>query len=296
MKSHHFLAQALAAAGLIFSAGVHAVTMVGLTTDNRLTTFDSATPDNQTPYLAISGVSGGARIVGIDTRPSDGKIYGLSTDNKVYTIDALTGVATLKVNLGSSFVDSGKAYGVDFNIAADLANGTSLRVVSSTGQNYAVNVTTGAVVTATSLPGSPSIGAVAYNNYPMNGSGVPSGLYYIDFASDSLIFEPTAFNAPNPVLKGSLGFDTIGAFGFDAISHTTAFAGLTSAITGQGGFYSIDLLNGTASLVGLFPTSSPLLAGLTTFGIAPVPEAETYAMMLAGLGLVGYAVRRRRAA
>ena len=29
---------------------------------------------------------------------------------------------------------------------------------------------------------------------------------------------------------------------------------------------------------------------------APVPEAETYALMLAGLGLVGFAVRRRRAA
>lgn len=30
-------------------------------------------------------------------------------------------------------------------------------------------------------------------------------------------------------------------------------------------------------------------------GLAPVPEAETYAMLLAGLGLVGLAVRRRRA-
>ena len=35
--------------------------------------------------------------------------------------------------------------------------------------------------------------------------------------------------------------------------------------------------------------------GLTTV-TAPIPEAETYAMMLAGLGLVGLAVARRRAA
>jgi hypothetical protein len=27
---------------------------------------------------------------------------------------------------------------------------------------------------------------------------------------------------------------------------------------------------------------------------APVPEASTYGMMLAGLGLVGFAVRRRK--
>jgi hypothetical protein len=40
------------------------------------------------------------------------------------------------------------------------------------------------------------------------------------------------------------------------------------------------------------------LSGLSsyslTFTAAPVPEADTYAMMLAGLGLVGFAVRRRR--
>lgn len=33
---------------------------------------------------------------------------------------------------------------------------------------------------------------------------------------------------------------------------------------------------------------------LTFSSAAPVPEAETYGMMLAGLGLVGFAVRRRR--
>lgn len=292
MKPNHLAA--LAAAGLVLgSASAHAITLVGLTTDNRLTMFDSSTPGNQTPYLSISGVTGGARIVGIDTRPTDGLIYGLSTDNKIYTIDALTGVATFRTNLATSFVDSNKAYGVDFNIAADRNGLTSFRVVSSTGQNYAVNVNSGAVVTATSLPGGNSIGGVAYNNYA---PGANNGLYYIDFASDTLLFEPSAFNAPKPVVKGSLGFDTIGAFGFDAASTTLAFAGLTSAVTGQGGLYQIDLTNGSASLLGLFPTSSLLLAGLTTYGIAPVPEAETYAMMLAGLGLVGFAARRRKQA
>jgi len=29
-------------------------------------------------------------------------------------------------------------------------------------------------------------------------------------------------------------------------------------------------------------------------GVSPVPEADTYAMMLSGLGLVGYVVYRRR--
>ena len=31
------------------------------------------------------------------------------------------------------------------------------------------------------------------------------------------------------------------------------------------------------------------------FNVTPVPEPETYAMLLAGLGLVGFAIRRRKA-
>ncbi|MFZ5574178.1 MAG: PEP-CTERM sorting domain-containing protein [Pseudomonadota bacterium] len=37
-----------------------------------------------------------------------------------------------------------------------------------------------------------------------------------------------------------------------------------------------------------------LQGGTLTYSVAAVPEAETYAMMLAGLGLVGFMVRRRR--
>lgn len=47
------------------------------------------------PFVDITGVTSGARIVGIDTRPSDNSIYSVATDNKLYRIDPCTGNASL---------------------------------------------------------------------------------------------------------------------------------------------------------------------------------------------------------
>lgn len=53
--------------------------------------------------------------------------------------------------------------------------------------------------------------------------------------------------------------------------------------------------NGTAVAGGTSEYGLWTLQGSTlTYSVAAVPEAETYAMMLAGLGLVGFMVRRRR--
>lgn len=74
---------------------------------------------------------------------------------------------------------------------------------------------------------------------------------------------------------------------------------LTYLITGSGGasfFNNISLTgggNGTwyAALHAIAPTSTQSgYLGAT----APIPEAETYAMLLAGLGLMGFVARRRR--
>lgn len=46
----------------------------------------------------------------------------------------------------------------------------------------------------------------------------------------------------------------------------------------------------------IFADASPFGAGgaYMNVGVSPVPEPSTYALMLAGLGLVGYATRRRK--
>lgn len=68
-------------------------------------------------------------------------------------------------------------------------------------------------------------------------------------------------------------------------------------ITGWNGLDTINLTNfwdgpgGAISYVGIYNNYSSEDGG---GNIAMVPEAETYAMMLAGLGLVGFAAARRR--
>ena len=46
---------------------------------------------------------------------------------------------------------------------------------------------------------------------------------------------------------------------------------------------------------GSMSNNAGILLDNVAFSAAPVPEPSTYAMLLAGLGLVGFAVRRRAA-
>jgi hypothetical protein len=57
---------------------------IALTDDNTLVSFDQGAP-NQTKSVPVTGLEG--TLLGIDTRPADGKLYGLTTANKIYTID-----------------------------------------------------------------------------------------------------------------------------------------------------------------------------------------------------------------
>ncbi len=280
-----------AAAAATAAVPAQAETIIGLTTTNQLVSFDSASPMNAGPLNSISGLqSANERILSIDLRPTDGLLYGLSTDSKLYSL-ALDGSASFITALSTPIL--GKAVGIDFNPVADLGGMTSLRVVSSTGQNFAVNATTGATVVATPIQA--GFTAVAYANNDLS-PDTATALYYIDAGSDELKVAPSAFNNPMITTVGALGVDANGVAGFDIAGANRGYAALTDADTGKSGLYSIDLGTGGTSFIGSFGLGmdtaiSPPLLGLT---VAAIPEPETYALMLLGLAGVGFMARRRR--
>lgn len=281
---------ALAAAAFLACASSQAVTLIGLNSQSQLSRIDTANIAGAS-NVDITGLMAGDRLVGIDTRPKDGKVYGVSTMNQLYTVNEMTGAATWVAGLSAPVIQANLGYGIDFNPVADFGTGASLRLVSSAGDNFAINAATGVVGNAANKIAAGFTG-VAYTNATLMPAAAPAStaLYYIDANNDTLAMAPSAFNTPTITTVGSLGVDVLKANGFEVLGNGQAFAALnidagTSLATG---IYSINLATGSATLLG---TYNGTLSGLA---VSAVPEASTYAMM--GLGLLGLAALRRRRA
>ena len=240
---------------------------LALTDDNSIISFDPSNPKDTTS-IDVTGVRG--VLLGIDTRPANGLVYGLTTANNIYTIDPNSGEATYVSTLDMPF-EGGTISGFDFNPAADR-----LRLVGDNDQDFRINVETGEVIVDGMLAFAdgdvndgvnPNITAAAYTN-SFDGT-TSTQLYDIDTLLNDLVLQDPP-NDGTLVTVGDLGvdFDTLG--GFDIISsngENAAFAVSNSSL------YTIDLATGMAFGLGQIGSEDNLnLQGLATVKNFPTVE------------------------
>ncbi len=262
----------------------------GLTSQNRLISFDSAAPSTLLNSTAISGLQAGDSLLGLDMRPASGQLFGLGSSRHLYTINPSSGLASL-VSV-SPFTDTlgGARYGFDFNPGQD-----KIRLVSTAADNLRLNPTDGTLTARDGMlayaVGDPNFGldprivGVAYNNNRPGAATV--SLFGIDSALDTLVLQ----NPPSDgVLStvGLLGVNTTDEVGFDISGLSgTAYASFTGPGEGFSRLFQINVSSGNASLLGTIGGGDPLL-GLA----ASIPEPGTAALLSMGLFTIVYFRRR----
>jgi Domain of unknown function (DUF4394) len=258
----------LVVALLALAAAAHAdppPALIGSTEDGRLVLFRADHPE-ATRTVAPSGLSG--RLVGIDLRPADGRLYGLTTGNDLYQIDPATGAATLVSTLTVPF-DGDVRSGIAFNPQADR-----LRLVSADGQNLRVNVVLGATAVDAPLTYAPSdrnagkhprIAGAGYTNAVRDAP--TTKLFEIDAEQDVLVLQ----DPPNDgvlTTVGPLDADFAPISGFTIVTDSGGADRAYAATAGK--LYAVDLTTGHATPVG--PIGDPPVA-LTSLAATPAGGA-----------------------
>jgi hypothetical protein len=229
--------------------------VLGLTDDNRLVGFKVGTPNTLDTNVTISGLAPGELVLGIDVRPRDNMLYGLTSTARLITIDPTTGVATVKATLAADSSDTtlpytaiaGTAFAVDFNPVADR-----LRVISNSGQNLRINVDTGATTTdgvINRAGAAPMVAAAAYTNSVPNATATQ--LFDVDSTSSVLALQ----NPPNDgtlVNVGPLGVTVAGDGGMDIAggANGLVLAALRTTAGGPTSLYRVDITTGAGTLIG----------------------------------------------
>jgi hypothetical protein len=224
-----------------------------------------------------------------------GVLYAGGTDGKVSTLNAVTGSFNAIYSTPVSSAISAFSVGKSGQFYAGNQNGNF----------YSVNASTGA--TNFSYAANSAINQIAANSTSVFFVDGSNRLNSLDAKTGALQFSYAANGALTQLVLGSgsqifaagtdgfiYSFDTKGSL-LQTFKTESAVKQLT--VGNDGNLYAlsgnkIHELNGSnLGLIQTFATASEV----SSFALAPVPEPETYAMLLAGLGLMACVVRRRKA-
>lgn len=279
---------ALAAVPLVVLAGsAQAELVYGVTLQQTLVSWDSASPNALISGVAISGLQANEVIHGIDIRPNTGEMFALGSMNRLYKVNRTTGAAT-QVGPAFSTPLNGSSFGFDFNPTVDR-----IRVISDVDQNLRLNPDTGAVIVDTPLAyksgdvnfgKNPNAVHAAYTN--SFAGATSTTLYVLDTGLDVLAIQNPA-NSGQLMTVGAVGTDLSDLGGFDISGLSgIAYAVVRDNALARSTFWRIDLTTGQGTMVGEIGGGSII----TAMTVVPAPGTAALAGLI-GLG----AARRRRA-
>jgi hypothetical protein len=281
---HRGILSALAAliAAVTGASSAPAATIYALTDENDIITFDSASPNDLLSGGPITGILG-QDFIGIDFRPTDGKLYGVTNLGEIWEINTTSFAGTFVSSMSVPL--SGSRYGVDFDPSG------LLHVVSDTDQNLTVTISTGATTVNGTLfygpsqPGAtgdnPSVTAAAYR-------GAVLAVLDVRDSEDRI----ASLNATTGELTvaAALGANVSAVNGFDIYHDGTDYIGvmaLQQTVNGISEFLTINFTTSAATIVGEIG-GGDLIDGIAVL----VPEPSALAFL--GIGLLPLMSRRRR--
>ncbi len=227
------------------ASAADAATLIALTADNQLHRIDTETRRASTP-VRVSGAAG--KLVGIDVRPADGKLYGLTDSGQIVTVDTATGTATRVSQLSERFESGGRAV-VDFNPVADR-----LRVMGMNGANLRVNVGTGEAAKdgqlkyAAGTPWAETQPRVTAGAYTNSVAGTQqTALLTIDSLSRTLNLQaPPNDGVQQP--RGEVAASLPAGIAFDILADATG--NNRGFLLAEGKLHEVDLQDGRATALG----------------------------------------------
>ena len=253
---------------------------IALNDNNTLVLFDGGrsyrSGSSDFTFRRVVGVTG--NLLGIDYRPANDKLYGLTSTNNVYTIDPYSGRATFVSTLSVPFGGGGLS-GFDFNPVVDR-----LRLTGTNDQNYRVNVDTGATLVDGTLRYSqgdrnqgrnPSITGSAYTNSVAGAT--TTMLYGIDYQLDVLVTQNPANDGLLQTVGGlDVNFGSMVGFNIVAGGYGGSYGGSYGGGSDYTGYavtnsrlYNIDLGDGDAERVKDLPSGNYR-------GLAVMPGGNRY--------------------